>query len=464
MDAVLEAIGTAHAAMADRGDTDGWLLGYGWSLDALGRWPDAALLDRVAPRRPVSLWSHDHHSRWVSRVALTGAGITEDTPDPHGGRIGHGVEGAPDGLLFEDAVRLLDGCIPEPDARLVRVAISNYARHLAAAGVVGVHDPGALEADAAMTRGPTLYREMATGGELPLGVVASVREGQLEAASEAGMRTGSSVAGRYRDGWLKLFADGALGSRSAALLEPYEASDPAGQPTGSPRGMLLRTREELAALAAAASGAGIAVQIHAIGDAAVRLALDVLEVMPRPVGGVRHRIEHAQLVAPRDVVRFATAHVAASVQPSHLVNDAVAARAAWGSRVSHAFPLHSLDAAGVLLPLGTDAPVESPRPWPGIAAAVGRDSATWAADTEPFVPEQGISLWRAIRAACLDPALSLGVRDEGHLGVGARADLLVVPAAVLDEPVRRGGALERARPLATLLDGEVVHRQADFLL
>ena len=169
-----------HAAMVEQGDGDGWLLGHGWSLDALGRWPDAALLDRVAPGRPVSLWSHDHHSRWVSRAALAVAGIEPGHPDPPADASVADADGAPDGLLFEDAVRLLDGCIPEPDARLVRAAISDYARRLAAVGVVGVHDPGALEADAAMTRGPKLYREMAAAGELPLRVVASVREEQLE--------------------------------------------------------------------------------------------------------------------------------------------------------------------------------------------------------------------------------------------------------------------------------------------
>jgi predicted amidohydrolase YtcJ len=472
VDAVLAAIAETHARMADAGDRTGWLLGRGWSLDALGGWPDRELLERVAPGRPVSLWSHDHHSRWVSREALDLAGIDAHTPDPHGGRVGRAADGTPDGLLFEDAVRLVDGCIPEPDGQLLNDAITDYARRLASLGVVGVHDPGALDEDAVMARGPRLYRQLARAGRLPLRVVASVRERQLAAAIEVGMRTGSGIEvgmrtgsgieGRYRDGWLKLFADGALGSRSAALLQPYEAADIAGAATGSDRGMLLRTREELAALADAAAATGIAVQIHAIGDAAVRLALDVLEKTPRQADGAAHRVEHAQLVAPADVARFAAAGVAASVQPCHLINDAVAARAAWGSRVANAFPLRSLDAAGVLLPMGTDAPVEPPDPWAGIAAAVTRSSGRWASSQPSFVAEQGIDLWRAIRAACQDAARSLGITDEGHLGVGARADLLALPAPVLDEPPRRGGALETARPLATLLDGEVVHRAADF--
>ena len=496
VDSVLQAIAVVHARMTATGDTHGWLLGRGWSRDAMGRWPDADLLERVAPGRPVALWSHDHHSRWLSNAALRVAGIDTRAADPYGGRLGRDADGRPDGLLFEDAVSLLDGSIPEPVGDALGEAISHYSRRLAALGVVGVHDPGELSDDAAMPRGPRLYRQLALSGRLPLRVVSSVREGQLAEAIGAGFRSGRRVldrpladiaattaAARYHDGWLKLFADGALGSRSAALLEPYEATDTAGPAVGGDRGMLLRTRDELEALAGSAAAADIAVQIHAIGDAAVRLALDVLAGVPRKAAGVPrmaagapgmaagvrrtvpgavHRIEHAQLVAPSDIARFAALGVAASMQPCHLVNDAIAARAAWGRRAAYAFPLRSLDGAGALLPLGTDAPVESPDPWPGIAAAVTRSSGAWMAGAMAFYPEQGIPLWRAIRGACVDPARSIGVDDEGQLRVGARADLIVLAAVCLDEPTRPGGALETARPLATLIDGSVVHRTADF--
>jgi predicted amidohydrolase YtcJ len=148
----------------------------------------------------------------------------------------------------------------------------------------------------------------------------------------------------------------------------------------------------------------------------------------------------------------------ASVQPCHLVGDAVAARAAWGARTAGAFPLRSLLDAGALLAFGTDAPVEPPDPWPGIAAAVTRASGTWPADQPPFHAEQGIDTWEAIRAATRGPAL--GIDDEGQLQPGARADLIVVDAAVVDSPL--DGALERCRPLATLLDGAVEWRDPRF--
>jgi hypothetical protein len=465
LDAVLAAVRATHEARATAGDPDGWLLGHGWSLDRLGSWPSAGLLERAAPGRPVALWSHDHHSRWVSQRALALADLDSATADPVGGRIGRDADGRPDGMLYEDAARLVDRAIPEPETAELSSAVSAYAAGLARLGVVGAHDPGELGEDASMRRGPTFYRALAAAGTLPMRVVASIREPQLDAAIGAGVRTGRGVpvsdrdpvkaraAERYRDGWLKLFSDGALGSRSAALLEPYEAADPAGPGPGGPRGMVLRTGEELALETGTAAAAGIASQIHGIGDAAVRLTLDVLAQAPR-LGRVHHRVEHAQLVAPADRPRFAALGVAASVQPCHLINDAPAMRVAWGARTAHAFPLAALDAAGALLAFGTDAPVEPPDPWPGIAVAVSRHAGTWPPSDGPVHPEAALALTTTLRAATAGPARTLGVDDEGHLGVGARADLIVIPADALEEPVRPGGALERCRPLATLLDGE----------
>jgi predicted amidohydrolase YtcJ len=471
--AVLDAIGTVHRRMWEDGDPDGWLLGHGWALDRMDGWPAARDLDAAAPGRPVALWSHDHHSRWVSSIALRAAAIAPATPDPSGGRIGRAPSGDPDGMLFEDAATLVDRAIPEPDAAGLAAALAAYAVELARLGVVGAHDPGEVVPEPPMRRGPAFYRALAREGRLPLRVAAGVREEQLPAALAAGVRSGRGVApgsdgpeparlaARYRDGWLKLFADGALGSRSAALLAPYEADDPAGRPVGGPSGMLLRTREALSATAMAAATAGIAVQVHGIGDAAVRMVLNVLEELPR-VGSVRHRVEHAQLVDTADLGRFARLGVVASVQPCHLVSDATAAVAAWGPRTASCFPLAGLARAGAGLAFGTDAPVESPDPWPGIAAAVTRASGRWPVGQAPFHPEQAIPLWRALRAASRDAAASLGVTDEGHLEPGACADLVVVDAAVVDEPPRPGGALERCRPLATLLDGRTAWRDPGF--
>ena len=460
-DATLASIRAAHEARSAAGDPDGWLLGHGWVMDRLGGWPTAQDLETAAPGRRIALWAHDHHARWVSVAALNAGGITSGTAAPHGGEIRRDADGRPTGILHEGAATLVDRAIPMPTADDVESAVIAYARELAAFGVTGAHDPGLLVDDPDGIVGPWLLAGMAERGTLPMRVVASIREGQLPRAAAWGMRSGRAV-GRYRDGWLKLFSDGSLGSRSAALLEPYQPDDPGGPPTGGPRGMPLRTFAELTASATTASAAGIATQIHAIGDAAVRGALSVLAGVAAPANGVRHRVEHAQLVDPADVPRFAALNVAASVQPCHLCSDAEAEVAAWGERAAHSFPLHSLDATGALIPFGTDAPVESPDPWRNLAAAVARRDRTWPPERGSFHEEEALSAWRALRAACLDPALSAGATDEGRLSPGSRADLLIVPSEGLLSADPRGEALAATRPLATLIDGAVVYRAGDM--
>ncbi len=457
-DAVWAAIETAHANRVAAGDPDGWLTGDGWSLDQLGGWPSAVDLDALAPGRPVALWSHDHHTRWASSAALRIASIDRSSHD-HGGLIRRDPTAQPTGVLHESATAILDRVMPEPTIEQRASAIRRYADELTALGVTGVHDPGDLAVGPDID-GPERYQLLARDGCLPIRVAASVRETQLETAIAAGMRTGQGI-GRYRAGWLKLFADGSLGSRSAALLAPYEAGDPAGPPVGGPAGMLTHAAGPMCSVAARAASSGIAVQIHGIGDAAVRAALDVLERIPR-VAGVAHRIEHAQLVDAADVSRFARSGIAASVQPCHLCSDVTAIRLAWGDRSDRAFPLAALDAAGALLPLGTDAPVESPDPWRNLAAAVRRTDPAWDAEEPAFHAEQAISLERALRAACVDPAITLGDPALGRLRAGSPADLIVIPDAGLRDPGLRGQHLAHTRPLATLIDGQVVHRHRDF--
>ncbi len=461
---VVAAIAEAHETLAQRGDHESWLLGHGWTFAALGEHPVAAWLDEAAPGRPVALWAHDHHSRWLSARAIQVAGLAA-TGDPPSGRIERDAEGRPTGLMYEAAAGLVDAVIPPPSVGDIDWAVGAYARKLAEMGVTSVHDPGPVAPDPELHGGPVVYREMALGGRLPLRVMASVREDQLDRAIGIGFRSGRTFEGdergRYRDGWLKLFSDGALGSRTAALLAPYEPHDPAGPPPGGPRGMPLRTHEQLAEAAGRAAEAGIASEIHAIGDGAVRTVLDVIEALPA-VPGAMHRVEHAQLIDRADIGRFGALDIPASVQPSHLLSDAAAMRRSWGARAATAFPLASLVAAGALTPFGTDAPVEPADPWPGLAAAVTRRGAGWA-EADAFHLEEAVDLDRALRAACLDGPRSARVHDQGHLDVGARADLLVVRAAILADPVDPD-VLATARPQATLLDGEVIHLAPGFRL
>jgi predicted amidohydrolase YtcJ len=458
--AALAAVAARHAALVASGDRDGWLLGHGWAMHDLGGWPDAAMLEMVAPGRPIALFAHDHHSRWLSAAALRAANITSATPDPAGGLVRRDRDGNPTGILHEAASVLVEAAIPGPPLPEVEAALAAVAADLAALGVTGCHDPGVLTGDIDVDRGPLFYRRLAGEGRLPLRVHASVRAPQLEKAVELGLRSGQRT-GRYAMGWLKLFADGSLGSRSAALLAPYSdaATNP---PTGGPSGMFLTSPEALADLARRAEGSGIAVQIHAIGDAAVRAVLDVFEALPPAPHGVplMRRVEHAQLVHPVDQPRFGKLGVAASVQPVHLRSDAPQIELGWDARGAHAIPLRGLLDGGALIPFGTDAPVEPPDPWPGLAVAVARrDPADESAVS--VGAKQAIDLARALRAACLDPALVAGETDLGRLTPGMRADLLVVPAAGFGDPIDPA-ILATMRPLATLLDGQVVHRSATF--
>jgi len=298
-------------------------------------------------------------------------------------------------------------------------------------------------------------------GELPIRVHASIRAPALPTAIERGLRTGGLLGGdgpdaggadgspgRVRMGWLKLFADGALGSRTAHLLEPYEG-------TADDRGMAVTSAQELADLTRRAAEAGIVTQIHAIGDAAFRTALDALGPTA-PRDGPMARIEHVQFAHPRDIPRLTAGRIAASIQPIHLRTDVAKARAAWGERAERpGFLLSALLDAGVTVAFGSDAPVEPANPWPSLAIAVTRTAPEWA-DRRPFGPDQAIKLAAAIRAATVGPALIAGDASGGRLVAGSPADFMAIPAASLKEPVDVGGPLGSTRPDFVAVDGSIV--------
>ncbi len=441
-----------------------WIEGGGWDVDALGRWPTADDLDRAAPGRLVALWAHDHHALLASRASLEAAGIDAGRRDPAGGVIRRSDDGTPTGVLHENAARLVADLVPAPTVEAIAAALGPLTAELVALGVVAVHDPGGLSIQAGLGGPFAAYRGLAAAGRLGVRVHVCLRPEQLETATGHGLRSGEPLGpdplDRLRLGWLKTFADGSLGSRTAALLAPIERGRADGVPgwgSGTDdRGIWLLTPEALADQAAGAARVGIATQIHAIGDAAVRAALDALA----PTVGLTAlmpRVEHAQLVEELDIPRFAELGIAASMQPVHIRSDAGKARRLWGSRAdARAFPMAALANAGAVLAIGTDAPVEPIDPWPGVACAVTRRAPTWPAGTEPLGQTQAVSLWRAIRAACVGPVVTAGELDRGRLVPGCRADLIVLGAAAVGEPVEPDGALWHARPRLVLMDGEIV--------
>ena len=456
LDAGLEAIAAANSALTD---PDAWLEGHGWHNDRWGVWPTADDLERVAPGRAVALWAHDHHALWASHRALEIAGIDADRTDPDGGIIRRDEGGAPTGILHETAARLVVDRVPPPAAEHYEACIVRLARDLVALGVVAIHDPGALSLQDGLGRAILAYRALDEGDDLPLRVHASIRSEQLAAARDRGFHSGDPLGppgGRARFGWLKLFADGTLASRTAALLEPIEPEEGRPLPPGTERGIWLTPPEEVARLAREAADAGIATQVHAIGDRACRATLDALEPLVGRTALVP-RLEHIQLLHEDDRVRFGKTGVAASIQPIHVRADAPIARRLWGRRAeTRGYPMRSLLDSGALLAFGTDAPVEPIDPWPGLSMAVTRVDGSWPAGSEPFGPDERITLEQAIRAACVAPAVVAAEPDRGRLTPGQRADLVVLPATALSHPIEPGGALATARPRLVMIDGEVV--------
>ena len=431
--AALVATAKALAALP-AGETP--LVGRGWDDDGWEAPPERGALDALAPARPVLLHRHDFHALWVNGAALRAAGITRATPDPEGGSFERDAAGEPSGLVRENAVRaflrLEEQAGPAPDTALLDAA----AVALHAEGVTGVHDFQRNETD--------WNRMRALADRRRLRVLQHVGPEQVHAAGTHGLRGGDGDAW-FRTGSLKLFADGTLGSRTAAMLEPYD--DAPG------RGMAVLSPEALAAAVGEAAAHGFSVTIHAIGDAAVRHALDAIEghrealaALPLPP-----RIEHVQVVHPDDVPRFARLGVAASMQPQHAYTDAPVARRAWGRRCRTAYAWRLLLDAGAWLAFGSDAPVEPPHAALGLACAVAR----LTADGQPFEPGQALPLDAALAAYTSGAArLAAGRLGAGALAAGEAADLVVWDR---DLHGTTPAELAAAKPHFTVLAGEIVY-------
>ncbi len=441
----LHAAGTRAAAVAavrafaDAHRDHPVVMGRGWEAAGWEAPPEARALDAALPDRPVVLHARDFHTAWVNGRALAEAGITRDTPDPEGGRIERDATGAPTGVLREHAVRLmtaLEAAAPRPDpVASVRAA----AETLLARGITQVHDFEAAEAHRAL-------RTVATGDGPRLRVLMHLPHAGFEHALELGLASGTGDT-RFRIGALKLFADGTLGSRTAAMLAPYEGT--------VDTGMDVIPRPALHAIVARALAAGLSVAIHAIGDRAVRASLDAFEAAGRWEGRVAlaPRIEHVQLAAREDLARFTALGVAASVQPSFVPSDAALARRHWGARAERGYAWRDLLAAGALVAFGSDAPVETPGGALMLHAAVTRtDPAGTAA---PLAPAQALTLDQALACATEAPAKLAGWWPElGRIAPGALADLVLWNHDLHALPPPR---LHEAAAQLTMLGGEVLH-------
>jgi predicted amidohydrolase YtcJ len=415
----------------------GWILGQGWDANGWDSPPERGVLD-AATRYPAFLESLDVHAAWVNSAALRIAGIDRSTPDPFGGRIVRDPSGEPTGLLLERGVELIQPHLPPatPSLRSALLEAQGEAHRL---GVTGIHDVESLETFRA-------FEGLRDSGELRMRVLFHPPVAELRRLIATGWRSGRGDEWITRGG-VKLFLDGSLGSRTAWMLRPFEGSRDRGMPITA-----LETAGEAITLAA---GAGISATVHAIGDAAVRRALDLLEGAPRV--GIPHRIEHFQCVDGADLARAGRAGIPVSMQPAHLLIDIPLVDRHWGGRGRNAYHFRSIAQAGNTIVFGSDVPVASIDPRDGIRAALDRDAADGS--VRGWRREERISLGRALSAYTTAPAWAGGVlARRGTLAPGMDADLV---AWEVDEAAARGGegagaAFAAGRCVLTVVAGEVV--------
>lgn len=448
LDEVLRRV--SDAVSRSKGGT--WIRGRGWDQNDWqdARYPEKAALDSVAPDNPVILVRVCGHAAYVNSAALRAAGVTRDTADPAAGRILRGADGEPTGILIDDAKDIVSSRIPPPTREEMKKLVVSAAERCLAAGLVGVHEMGISSAD------DTLYRELYAEGSLPFRITAFLSESDpaLGRYLEAGPVRGA-FGDRYSIVGVKFYADGSLGARSAALIEDY--SDDPGN-----RGILMKDAGDLAAGIRRCHEAGFQAAVHAIGDAAVRGTLDAYEAVLAggPARDARHRIEHAQVVSPEDIPRFARLGVIPSMQFTHCTSDMSWAEARLSAlRLGGAYAWRSLIQAGCRIPGGSDFPVESIDPFLGIyAAATRRDLA--GKPEGGWRSEECLTVEEAVRAFSADAAYAARAeRVAGVLAPGALADFIVLSDDIFSiEPE----AIPRIRVLATVLGGRIVHGSRAF--
>ncbi len=427
-----------------------WVRGYGFNQN---NWPEGYGsrhdLDAAAPHNPVFLISKSVHAGWANSEALRLAGIDASTPDPENGRIVRDASGNPTGILLEAAMQLVEGIIPSPGVEELAAAIREAQRILWSLGITGVHDY-----DRALCFSALQWLD--ASGELRLRVLKSIPLEQLPQAVSLGLRSG--FGSRFlRVGPVKLFADGALGPQTAAMLQPYEGE-------GSGTGLLFLDREQIFEHGQLAASGGINMAVHAIGDRANHEVLQgyaQLRNFERRHGlpHLRHRIEHVQCIHPDDLHRLAELDVIASVQPIHATSDMLMADRFWGARSAGAYAYRSLLQAGTHLTFGSDAPVESPNPWLGLHAAVTRRRPDGSPAPEGWYPAQRLRLEEAVQGYTTGPAYAAGLEArQGRLAPGFDADLIVLDQNPFDLPPQ---GLHTLRPAATMIAGEWVWQREE---
>ena len=428
-----------------------WIQGGQWNKNVWPgeQFPTKASLDNAAPEHPVAMTSKDGHLLWVNSLALQRAGITEETSEPSNGAILRDNKGEPTGILQEEgATSLVYKIIGRHDPSLTRHLVLAKLKELKQSGLTTIHD---IEDSDAQTLIRQLREEEALGMRvhmiLPRKMLPGLRERGLQAGSGDDM---------LRLGGIKIFADGTLGSQTAAMLDGFE---------GSPgnRGMLVLPEQEMNETVIAATELGISIAIHAIGDRAAHVALNSIEKAQRHLEEMhipkaprlRYRLEHVQLITPKDLERMRRLGVVASVQPYHAIADRDIAERYWGKRHRRAYAYRTMQQMGIPLALGSDAPVETFDPLHIIYAATTRNDPATAQHRQPWLPDQALTVAQAIWDYTMGAAYAGAEEDsKGSLTVGKLGDAVVLRDDILNVPQEK---MNENGVQATILGGNVVH-------
>lgn len=426
-----------------------WIIGRGWNQEL---WPNREYptrynLDELINDRPVWLTRVDAHAGWANSLALELAGIDATTEDPDGGQILRDDNGEPTGILIDSAMQLVTDIMPDISTDIRREAISQAQKHILQHGITQVLDAGVS------ANGLEDFRVLNEQGKLKLRINAMVAatEPQLDSILSEGIYTSDNH--RLRIGNVKIYGDGALGSRGARLIEPYSDEE-------SNYGLLVTPEERVRDLFSQVHDAGFQISYHAIGDYSNQLALDEFErLLEQPddlqdLAEFRHRIEHAQIVQVGDIPRFRQLGIIPSMQPTHATSDMNMAEDRVGSeRIAGAYAWRSFLEQGSIIAAGSDFPVELVNPFYGIHAAVTRQDRN-NDPVDGWYPEQALTLLEALRSFTIDAAYSGFAEDySGSLETGKYADFIIIDR----DPLHIQSAdLWKVRVLATYVAGERV--------
>jgi predicted amidohydrolase YtcJ len=443
--------------------TDAWVLGRGWSYPIFppAGMPDKKQLDAVVPDRPAYIEGYDGHTWWANSKALEAAHITKDTADPPGGTIVRDpATGEPTGAIKEDAAdAMVRRAIPVPSREKKLQALREGLKHANQLGITRVHVMGGVNVGAGDVADAELLEELRRNNELTVRFYLGYRFDPPEVTAHQ-LDEIEQARQRYHDDWMaaggvKFFLDGVIETHTAAMLEPYSNAP-------SLSGSLLWDPDKYKNFVAELDRRGIQVFTHAIGDRAIRLALDAYDsaATKNRTKDARHRIEHIEDPSAADIPRFGRLGVIASMQPLHAYPDDDTLKswlpAVGEERASRAWPWHSIQSADGVLAFGSDWPVVTLSPWPGVQNAVTRQT-TEGESEGGWIPSERISLADAIKGYTLNAAYA-GHREktEGSLEPGKLADLIIVSQNVFEIDPHH---LVDTKVQLTMVGGRVVYEQ-----